>query len=319
MAMLVLLDQKRQSSAQNALALDLSFEGTSLPSACTFSRASTGTSFSASGLLTTSAINIPRFDYGYNASSGLWEPLGLMVEASFTNYALKDGLENGTHSNVTITSNFGLDPMGGTTTKKFADNTATSYHRSTVGTSLSQGSGANYIFSCFARYGTLPALQIYGYNYQYNNAYANFDLINGVIGDSSGAVYHKMTNVGNGIYLCSAAFTCTSSSGANPWIVEAITTPSAPRVQSYTGTGQYCEVWGLTMGLAASDSSFIVTDTTPVTRAADQLSFSIPSNVSTIRYTFDDNSTQDISVCAGNYTVDPTGLNRSHIKRIHSL
>ena len=51
-----------------------------------FTRASTGTYFDASGVLTTAAINGPRFDHVYNGSS--WVSKGLLVEEQRTNLAL---------------------------------------------------------------------------------------------------------------------------------------------------------------------------------------------------------------------------------------
>lgn len=67
--------------------------------------------------------------------------------------------------------------------------------------------------------------------------------------------------------------------------------------------------------LGAFSTSFILTTGAAATRAADALSFTIPAGVTRLRYTFDDNSTQDVAVTAGAYTV-PTDLNRAHIKRI---
>jgi hypothetical protein len=43
-----------------------------------YTRASTGTSTNASGVLTTAAINEPRFDHVYNGSS--WVSKGLLIE-----------------------------------------------------------------------------------------------------------------------------------------------------------------------------------------------------------------------------------------------
>ena len=51
-----------------------------------FSRASTGTFFNSSGVLTTAAVNGPRFNHVYNGSS--WVSKGLLVEEQRTNLAL---------------------------------------------------------------------------------------------------------------------------------------------------------------------------------------------------------------------------------------
>ena len=67
--------------------------------------------------------------------------------------------------------------------------------------------------------------------------------------------------------------------------------------------------------IGSTTSSFIPTSTTQATRAADQLSLTIPKGVTGLRYVFDDETSQDVAVSAGAYTV-PTILNRPYIKRI---
>ena len=69
---------------------------------------------------------------------------------------------------------------------------------------------------------------------------------------------------------------------------------------------------------ASTYSSDIPTTGTPATRAADLLMLDIPDGISSLRYTFDDNSTQDVVVSPGSYTV-PTNLNRPNIKRVVSV
>jgi len=70
--------------------------------------------------------------------------------------------------------------------------------------------------------------------------------------------------------------------------------------------------------IGATVTSPIITSGASVTRAADQISFSIPSGIDFLRFVFDDYSTQDVVVSAGEYTV-PTNLDRTHIKSLRSL
>jgi hypothetical protein len=62
-------------------------------------------------------------------------------------------------------------------------------------------------------------------------------------------------------------------------------------------------------------TSYIPTTTVAVTRAPDSAVFTIPSGVAQLTYTFDDNSTQSVTVSAGSYTI-PVTLNRANIKSI---
>ena len=54
------------------------------------------------------------------------------------------------------------------------------------------------------------------------------------------------------------------------------------------------------------------------TRDADSASMTIPSNVSKLRYVFDNGTVQDVTVSPGAYTI-PTNLNRPIIKAILGL
>jgi len=79
-----------------------------------FSRASTGTYFNASGVLTSASINTPRFDHVY--SGGQWVSKGLLVEEQRTNLILySNDLTNAawnTIGNLTPTSNAAISPEG---------------------------------------------------------------------------------------------------------------------------------------------------------------------------------------------------------------
>lgn len=62
-------------------------------------------------------------------------------------------------------------------------------------------------------------------------------------------------------------------------------------------------------------TSPIRTTGTAATRNADAVSFTVPNGASKITYTFDDNSTQQVTVTPGQYTI-PTNLNRPYIKSL---
>ena len=82
-----------------------------------YTRASTGTYFDASGVLTTAAINGPRFDHVYNGVS--WVSKGLLVEEARTNDSLySEDISNAYWNSVsgqTITSDQAVAPDGAST------------------------------------------------------------------------------------------------------------------------------------------------------------------------------------------------------------
>lgn len=76
--------------------------------------------------------------------------------------------------------------------------------------------------------------------------------------------------------------------------------------------------WGLQIEASSAASAHMPTTGAQTTQSADACSFSIPPGVFSLRYTFDDESTQTVVVSPGFYTI-PTDLNRSRIKRIVSV
>ena len=92
-----------------------------------------------------------------------------------------------------------------------------------------------------------------------------------------------------------------------------------------TTPDQTFHIWGVQAELAASASSFIATTTAAATRAADAVTLNWASRGAadgniTVRYTFDDNSTQDVvtTVTDGVASV-PANLNRRWLKRAEKL
>ena len=84
---------------QPSLVLDFAGTGT-LDSRVTFSRSTTGTYYNSSGVLTTAAINAPRFDYNPTTL----QSLGLLVEESRTNVLLNSLLDGTNLSTQIVTT-----------------------------------------------------------------------------------------------------------------------------------------------------------------------------------------------------------------------
>lgn len=286
-----------------------------MPAGLSFTHASMGSRWTSFGRIEIAAVNTPRFDYDPVTRA----PLGLLIEEQRTNTVKNSIIDAATWpwlTEVSIGDYFETAPDGTSTMCSLKDTAVAQNHYVDGQDYKLYTSGVKYAYSVFAKKGTAHILQIPAPT---GTGYANFNLDTGVVSASSDMIA-SIQNCGSGIYRCSAIFT-SSSSEWYPAIKLALTgnDAEATRIPYYLGTGQYLYVWGAQNDWGSSSvSSYIPTNGSATTRAADQLSFTIPSGVSTLRYFFDNNSTQDVSVSAGSYTV-PTDLNRPHIKRIMSL
>jgi hypothetical protein len=81
------------------------------------------------------------------------------------------------------------------------------------------------------------------------SGYANFDLINGVVGDKSAGVTQQITSLGNGWYRCAIEF--TAATGSSQTInLALITASNSARGQSYLGDGTSgIYLWGAQLEL----------------------------------------------------------------------
>jgi len=260
-------------------ALDLNFAANrSLPAdygpTPSFSRASTGTFFNSSGVLTSAAVNAPRFNHVY--SGGSWVSRGLLVEEQRTNLQLASSdLGNGSYwstLNMSISANSGNAPDG-TATADFlvpSAGTGTKYIYSNP-TPYTKTAGANNAVSIFAKssdfqYITIQALD----NGSGAYIHAGFDLLNGIVGSSAtggGATFvsSSIQNVGNGWYRCVVV---GSSSGTQGRIAIGV---GGNATLTSTGDGvKGAFIWGVQAEDNVSFStSYIPTTSASATRSAD--------------------------------------------------
>jgi hypothetical protein len=103
--------------------------------------------------------------------------------------------------------------------------------------------------------------------------------------------------------LARLPFTATAAAGAAATLFQNI------------GTVGAMGIYGAQLETGSKMTSYIPTTTTAATRAPDSATFTIPSGVGHLLYTFDDATTQSVTVSAGSYTI-PTNLNRPNIKSI---
>jgi len=256
--------------------LDLSFSASksSVPSygpTPTFTRASSGTYFDASGVLQTATTNNARFNNIYNGSS--WVSRGLLVEEQRTNlvtYSEDISQAIGTASNFPKTANQIAAPDGNTTAGLIAENSATSLHQAFPSFS---NSIATYCFSVFIKWksGTTRNVSIIPHN-------------NSSVGSSNGVIFDL-----NGSFVAYENGSSTAISGygavsvGNGWYWLWVTSPatasgtSFPTVRLKSGTtashagdgssGVY--VWGAQSEVGSLPSSYIKTTGASATRSAD--------------------------------------------------
>ena len=248
--------------------LDLDFANTkTLDPRITFTRASGGSYVGADGLIKYAGVNEARFDH--DPVTG--ESLGLLIEESRSNLLDRSGEFNlWTLSNINIISDGTLSPDGSIRAIKNIETKTTSLHR--VGKSISKSSVATtYTFSIFAKAGERNGFE--------------FGLI-----DAGGFVdcFANATNGKIEVPALSGSFTFSSYGSIkypNGWwrfYVTATTTAQSSIIgfygitinpggsNRYTGDGvSGLYVWGAQLEVGSFPTSYIPTQASSRTRAAD--------------------------------------------------
>ena len=230
-----------------------------------FSRASTGTYFNSAGVLTSAAINGPRFDHVYNGSS--WVSKGLLVEEQRTNVALQSNNLNTspwTQSNNTATEAAATSPDGTSNASGVVPNTTNAAHYTYQ---LVTTSAISYAISFYAKKN--------GYNFVQLSTgtttdYVNFNLNTGSVGNVSGGIYSsaKIESVGNSWYRCSVNM--AASAGSYDHGITVINADTASRRPAFAGDGASgILLYGFQMEAGSFSTSHIPTTTAAVTRSAD--------------------------------------------------
>jgi len=214
---------------------------------------------------TTTAVSgitedLPRLDYSGGASCP-----SLLLEPQRTNIWLNsERVASWLLINASATSNTATSPSG----YQDADTaTATGTGEHPVYQNLPFVSGTTYTFSVFAKANTSNYIQMVFAGNLIANSYANFDLSNGTI-TASAVLTPKIEDYGNGWYRCSITATATGST-TNSQIIYLINSPTAPRSQSFTASGESVYLWGVQFEAGSYPTSYIPTYGTSVTRVND--------------------------------------------------
>lgn len=275
------------------------------PGAVSFARASAGTRFNIARKLVSEANDVARFDYDPANSKSL----GLLIEPQRTNifpYSTMTGDQGGCPTGWSTGNTFG---GGGTPVASIYGNADGAVAWSfTVSNSRSFLAPMTYAVSANTTY-TYSALVESNPNSLPAHAFLQFQ--NTPSGSSW--VFEKDW----GYFVPSAgervSLTLTVGATSGGAITRFGLGVDAPTTGTIIMSRPQLEV-----NVPKASSYIPTTSSSAVTRAADVLQFTIPSEISTLRYVFDDNSTQDVSVSSGAYTV-PTNLNQKRIKRIQAV
>ena len=242
-----------------------------------YSRASTGTYFNASGVLTSAAVNEPRFDHVY--SGGQWISRGLLLEEQRTNGGLySEDFTNAywTKYSCSISGNQATAPDGTSTADKLIEDTSAN-EKATYISSFNMNGPVTQ--SCFMKAGerSVGVLQLYEGTGAFRRFTVLYDLSNGTIATTrsvnGGTGTYGIENVGSGWYRCWVSWTVTLSNGTPHIGLSNSASPStwsASGFPQYTGNGTSgIYIWGSQIETGSWASSYIGTTSSSVTRSAD--------------------------------------------------
>ena len=243
---------------------------------------------------------------------------GLLVEPASTNLALRSqewATSPWGTTGATVSADVTSAPDGSMTADKIIEGAASGNHNASQSVTVGN---VPVTYSVYVKAAERTKVQVSMSDLTTGDAGTNVDLSTGTL-SSTGlavgswtAVSQAIQSLGNGCFRV----TVTATKGAGTQVAFRVGLLNASGSLSYTGDGASGAFgWGAQLEQAGFATSCIPTTTAAATRAADAVAFTIPSGVTTLTYTFDDDSTQAVAVAAGTYNV-PTNLNRPYIKRI---
>lgn len=237
------------------------FTGGSMPSGATLERASAGTYFNSSGVLSSASTDVARFDYVY---SGSWSLAGLLIEGQRTNYyGTSSNLASGAFGGA-WTANAAVAPDGTTTGDRFTCSAGGGNHGAgtlTVGAGMSTGQPAT--MTCFIKAGTIDTFQQLFNDGRFIGV--RFDLGDQTLEEVNGTSVHSLWAVGNGWFVVQVSLSSLASASCGLLLVE-----------NFTAAGtEALDYWGLDIQQGATVTSYIPTSGAAATRAADVLTLDL--------------------------------------------
>lgn len=297
------------------MTIGFDFSSGAMPPAASLLRGSNGARTNSSGITIWETNDVPRFDYDPITHT----PMGILIEPTATNNILRsEDFDIGwTVSGASITANYGNAPSGVNKADRLVTDATNAGHLiSQVRTITGQIAVSVFAKSITARYIYFLALGRSPTDGPTQSLWF-FDLVAGtVVVGSGGATQATIEPAGSGFLRIS--LTCNSVSAANEFRL-GVSNNLNQQVFLGNGTDDVL-IWGAQQEFGTRATSPIPTTTTAATRAADILTLNwgllgVGDGTITVRYTFDDNSTQDVATTiAGGTSVVPTNLNRPRIR-----
>jgi hypothetical protein len=218
---------------------------------------------------TVTRLNRPRVDFSLGGCPNL------LLEPQRTNLVTwSEQFDNANWQkwNSSVTANSTISPSG-------IQNADTYTGSGSLGTRFvyqlqSVVSGTQYTISVYAKKNTNNFIQVTGGAIGFGpNAFANFDLNNGVLGTIGSASTARIENVGNGWYRCSITAPAIATTTAGVGLYSLIT--SATSTQGETNTlSTSVFLWGAQVEVGAYPTSYIPTSSASVTRNTDTFQLS---------------------------------------------
>lgn len=252
--------------------LDLNFASSRIiDPRITFTRASSATYFDEKGVMRTAPAGVPRIDF--DPVTG--ECKGLLIEEQRTNLlTYSEQLDNAawTKIRVTVATNATTAPDGTLTADKLVEDTTASTTHGIATSSFSAVSGTPYTFSVYLRASDTRRLQVVFISAAFGtNIRATFNVVAGTVVTNGGTA--TITPIGAGFYRCAFTATATATVTTNISLSLANADTADLAAAIYTGDGTSgIYIWGAQLEAGSFPTSYIKTEASQVTRAADNAS-----------------------------------------------
>lgn len=245
----------------------------------TFIRATSATRVNAQGLIETVGLNIPRIDYSDGSCPSI------LVEPQRTNlFTRSEEFENNIwiKFNISIIQNTQNSPINNLTadTIRILVDTVLTRHR--LAPQLPFTNNTTYTTSYYLKKANHRWIQLVYVSGDFGiDSWANFDLENGVIGNTGPGAIATITNVGNGWYRCTLRGTATVGGVSGGCEILTTNNTNSNRYPSYKSliAEDVCYVWGSQLEIGSNATSYIPTTAATVTRNADVITKTSATNL----------------------------------------